>query len=223
MLLSRQLQIQPGITAVTGSGGKTALLQALAQELAAEGRRVLLCTTTKIRPFPNIPWARSPAELASLSREHRLLCAGRPAEEPGKITDPGVPLESLRDAFDYILTEADGSRGLPLKAHAPWEPVIPPGAGTVIQVLGASGFGRPIREAVHRPELYARLAGVSPEHPATAETEAAVLLAEGQTDTILLMNQAEDPASLETARALARLLGRPLRAGSIRERRLELC
>lgn len=223
MKLYRLLEIPAGITAVIGSGGKTTLLHALGRELAEDGRRVLLCTTTKIRPFPGIPWARSPEELEALSASRVLLCAGRPAAEAGKLTDPGVPLASLLSRFDHILVEADGSRGLPLKAHAPWEPVIPPETALVIQVLGASGFGRPIAESVHRPDLYARLAGVPTDAQATAETEAAVLLAEGCSDSILLVNQAEDRLALETAGALGRLLNRRLWAGSIHERRLERC
>ena len=53
-----------------------------------------------------------------------------------------------------LLVEADGSRRLPLKAHAPHEPVIPKEAGCVLCVVGARGFDRPIRKAVHRPEQF---------------------------------------------------------------------
>lgn len=217
MELAERLGVAPGITAVIGSGGKTTLLEALGRQLAGRGRRVLLCTTTKIRPFPGIPWARSAEELEA--PRGALLCAGRPVEGEGKLTDPGVPLERLLERFDYILAEADGAAGRPLKAHAPWEPVIPPGTGTLIQVVGASGFGRPIAQAVHRPERYARLAGVPEDAPAGAETEAAVLRAEGFSGSVLLVNQAESREALEEARALARLLGpdRSVWAGSLRE------
>lgn len=221
MNLTRHLPIPPGITAVTGSGGKTTLLETLGRELSAAGARVLLCTTTKILPFPGIPLGSCREELEELGRQCRLLCAGTPAGE--KLGAPSCPLAELSDLFDYILAEADGSRGRPLKAHAPWEPVIPPGTGTVIQVLGASGFGRPIWEAAHRPERYAELAGVSPASPATAETAAAVLMGEGLRADILFVNQAERRESLERARELARLLGRPVWAGSLREGKCVQC
>ena len=58
---------------------------------------------------------------------------------------------------DYIFAEADGSKHLPLKAHAAHEPVIPPEANQTILVLGASGFGKPIAAAAHRPALYCLL------------------------------------------------------------------
>lgn len=48
---------------------------------------------------------------------------------------------------DYTLVEADGSKGLPLKAHAPHEPVIPPQSNQTILVLGAEGLGRTVAQA----------------------------------------------------------------------------
>ena len=81
-----------------------------------------------------------------------------------------------------MLAEADGSAGRPMKAHASHEPVIPPEANQTICVVGASGFGRPIAEAVHRPALYARLAELPETAPVTPLAEAAVLRAEALQD-----------------------------------------
>ena len=39
------------------------------------------------------------------------------------------------------------------------EPVLPPERTRTICVLGATAFGQPIRQAAHRPAIYARLAG----------------------------------------------------------------
>ena len=156
MSLRELLNIQPGVTAVIGSGGKTTLLRLLGAELAENGKRVVLCTTTKMYPFPDMPCAHDRAEVEALS-SRRLLCAGTPLEN-GKLTAPEVPLAELADRFDYVLAEADGSARLPLKAHAPHEPVIPAEARQTICVVGVSGFGRTIREAAHRPERFAALA-----------------------------------------------------------------
>lgn len=213
MRLSEHWGLRPGVVAVTGSGGKTTLLQKLGRELAAE-HRVLLCTTTKIFPLPGLPLARTAEELAALAPRHRLLCAGTPLPGTGKLTAPEISLAELAEQFDYVLAEADGAAGRPLKAHAPHEPVIPPEAAQVIHVVGAAGFGRPIAQAAHRPALYARLAGVMETAAATPETEAAVLLAENLGGEIFL-NQAETPAALEQAGELARLLGRRVLAGSL--------
>ena len=93
--------------------------------------------------------------------------------------------------------EADGSRRLPAKAHAAWEPVLPPERNRTVCVFGASALGQPIQDAAHRPELYASLAEVSPEAVITPAIAARVLAKEGGFD-VLFINQAdvlEDPAA----------------------------
>ena len=221
MELAKLLDVHPGVTAVIGGGGKTTLLRTLGEELAVRSR-VLLCTTTKIFPFPSLPCANTREELDTLRREHRLLCAGTPVPGTGKLTAPPVPIAELAAWFDYVLVEADGSAQRPFKAHAPHEPVIPVEANQIICVVGASGFGRPIAESAHRPELYACLAGVSVENTVTPETEAAVLRAEGLHYRIYV-NQVETPTDLAAAKALAALLDCPVLAGSLHRREYFLC
>ena len=211
-MFSKTLPIRPGVTAVIGGGGKTALLRRLGEELSREAA-VLLCTTTKIYPFPGIPTAHTAAEI--LDFRGNLLCAGTPLEN-GKLTAPPLPMAELARRFDYVLVEADGSAGRPLKAHAPHEPVIPPEANQTILVVGASGFGRPILEAAHRPALYARLAGAGEADAATPERAAKVLLAEAL-HTRVFCNQAEAAPQMAAARTLGRLLDCPVAAGSARK------
>ncbi len=215
-MLSELLGIRPGVTAVIGGGGKTTLLRTLGQELA-QSYSVLLCTTTKIFPFPDIPCARSEEELTRLREHCRLLCAGQEAPGTGgKLTAPPMPMAQLAEWFDYVLVEADGSAQRPVKAHAPHEPVIPPVANQVICVVGAAGFGRPIREAAHRPELYARLAGAEETDIVTPEIEVAVLKAESLYHR-LFINQTDTLEDMETVKQLAALLNGPILAGSLQK------
>ena len=207
MTLARLLDIRPGVTAVIGSGGKTTLLRMLGEELAEAGGRVLLCTTTKILPFPGLPCACDRAELDDLAAS-RLLCAGMPLEN-GKLTVPEIPM-------------ADGSARLPLKAHASHEPVIPPEANQTICLVGVSGFGKPIREAAHRPERFAALAGVEVKENATPENTARVLLAEALADRYLF-NQADTPERWEWALRAARALGRPAVLGALQKGAYRRC
>ena len=96
-----------------------------------------------------------------------------------------------------MIVEADGSKRLPAKAHAAWEPVLPPERNRTVCVFGASALGQPIQDAAHRPELYASLAEVSPEAVITPAIAARVLAKEGNFD-ILFINPAdvlEDPAA----------------------------
>lgn len=203
MELFRLLDIRPGITALIGSGGKSTLLSLLARELTAAGERVLCATTTHIFPPAGMPLADSPAEAEKALRLGGPVCVGAWCGA-GKLGPPREPLEAYRGVCRYLLVEADGSRRLPLKAHAPYEPVIPADTGRTILVAGATGLYRPVREAVHRPEIFCPLAACSPEDAATPERVARVIRAEGLGDLILI-NQAD--AAKTAAEELAALLG----------------
>ena len=222
MALRDLLDIRPGVTAVIGGGGKTTLLRKLGEELAGKGSRALLCTTTKILPFPGLPCARTGTELKRLRQEYRLLCAGMPVPGTEKLTAPEVPMETLAAWFDYVLVEADGAAHRPLKAHAAHEPVIPMEANQTICVVGASGFGQAIADAAHRPERYAALAGVPESAEATPQTEAAVLQAEAL-HTKIYVNQAETLWELADAKTLAALLECPVLAGSLQREEYFSC
>ena len=215
-MLTEGLGVRKGVTAVIGGGGKTTLLRTLGEELARSGARVILTTTTKFRPFPGIETVPGgEREITEALGRAPLVCAAAPWGESGKLAESPVPMARLAALADYVLVEADGSAGLPLKAHAPHEPVIPAESERVLLVLGASGFGRPIREAAHRPERYAALAGCDPETIVTPEVAARVIRAEGLGD-LVLVNQAETPEARETARKLAEKLSLPVYAGSLR-------
>ncbi len=81
-------------------------------------------------------------------------------------------------------------------------------------------LARPVREAVHRPELFCELAGCSPEDEATPEAVATVIRAEGLANRVVV-NQCEGEGALACARRLAGLLCVPVAVGSLREGRLE--
>lgn len=107
----------------------------------------------------------------------------------GKFGPPEQSWAELCALADYVLVEADGSRGRLRKLTCP-RAVLPQEAGQVIAVLGLTGLGRPIAEAAHRPERYAGLAGCAPEDIATPERAARVLEAEAL-HTRVLLNQAD--------------------------------
>lgn len=214
MRLCEWLATEKGITAVIGSGGKTTLLRCLGEELRGSGT-VLLCTTTKVFPWADLPCLVSPAEeeVAAALREYGLICAGTLLPETGKLGPLNIPMARLAALADFVLVEADGSAQRPLKAHASHEPVIPPESGQVLCVVGASGLNRPIREAAHRPDLYAALAGIPEDAPASPEAAAQVLRAEGLAGRYYI-NQAEGERRTP-AKKLAGLLDRPVCFGSL--------
>ena len=202
---------------VIGSGGKTTLLRYLAGRLPGT---VILTTSTHIYPFPGIPLVetgekdsgKSPdrilAEIREALSRSRVICQGQP-EPSGKLASPAdiVPFELLLPEADHVLIEADGAAGRPLKAHRPWEPVIPACSAMTVCVVGASGIGKPVSQACHCPELFASLAGISPGSLVEPEHIAAVVNRENLADCVLV-NQADTQPDPETVRRLCALISR---------------
>lgn len=168
------------VVALVGAGGKTTLMDALARDYEAAGRRVILTTTTRIlSPAPGgrpLIVADSLPRLLSALREEpgaagsadsmgRSPVVGAGLDEQGKVV--GVDPEwvrALRDVLgvEAVLVEADGAAGRSLKAPAEWEPVIPPCASLVVSVAGLDAQGATVDEAhVHRPAVLAALLGLA--------------------------------------------------------------
>ena len=155
------------------------------------------------------------AEISAALAAHGAVCVGETSAE-GKLGPPSLSFDALARLADYVLVEADGSRRLPLKAHAPHEPVIPANAQRVVLVVGADGFGKPIRDVCHRSERYAALCGVSENALVTPELEAALILAEGLGDRVYI-NKVESAADYEAAQTMAREFSCPVIAGSLHQ------
>lgn len=220
MDVSQALSVRPGTTAIIGSGGKTTLLRTLAAELSRTAR-VIVCTTTHIFPEQTMPCLVSPTAqaLAAALDAAPCVCVGSLSEH-GKFGPPELPFSTLMRLADYVLTEADGAKRLPLKAHAPHEPVIPPEANQTILVVGASGFGKSAAQSVHRAQLFAEKFGVSPDVSVTPALLAQLLRQEGLC-TRVLINQVESEQDIQNAKALAALLPYPVAMAALQRRWLE--
>lgn len=149
--------------AVIGSGGKTTLLMRLARDWQGG---VLLTTTTKMGPpgpeIPFLPVEDLASGWAALPEPRRAL-TGRPV--PGKLvglTPAEVDALAL-PGLDLLVVEADGSRGLPAKGHADYEPVLFSSCTVGVAVLGMQALGRDVSPGqVHRPEILQQLVGSGP-------------------------------------------------------------
>ena len=237
--LASALKIEPGITAIIGSGGKSTLLKTLGLELMRAGDRVLLCTTTHMFPVAGVPWDGSSRRLdaapwkpgalhvpgctceACAGMNRGSICqAGVLDPETGKLSAPAEPLNELARRFDYVLAEADGSKRLPLKAHAAWEPVIPAATANVVWIVGALGLGKPINEAVHRPELFCERCGCELTDIATPERIAQVLNAElrmlNLSNARIMLNQVDTLADPTMADRFEAALGRSVVTSSLK-------
>ena len=190
MQISSLLQIGRGVTALIGGGGKTTLMYTLAEELKGRGK-VIICTSTKIRqPEQYLTLFDATAEeIAAALGEQDVLCtAGR--ADGDKLCAPQLSFEELARLADFVIVEADGAKRLPLKAHASHEPVIPENTRKTVCVVGASGFGKPVEQTVHRPELFCARTGAHMSGIVTPELAAQGIIAEHLAD-IVVLNQAE--------------------------------
>ncbi|MFZ5587182.1 MAG: selenium cofactor biosynthesis protein YqeC [Thermodesulfobacteriota bacterium] len=163
---------RPGLIALVGGGGKTTLLWALAGELAAAGQDVIATTTTHIHP-PLAGQAAglwlcgadtpSPDELAARLAGGGPLCLAAGRTSVGKLRGlaAGQMAGLLARPGLWVVCEADGAAGRPLKAWAAHEPALTGREAMLIVVAGAAGLGRPLTvETAHRPELLAAALGL---------------------------------------------------------------
>jgi len=139
---------------IVGGGGKTSSLFTLAYELAGEGKKVLITTTTAMY---------NPTEI----NNPNISVLGDHVTAEGKLK--GITKEAAERIYTdnqydyihqyaYILVEADGSKGRPIKAPAEHEPVSPDTTDIMIGVVGMDAFGMGITETnVHRPEILTML------------------------------------------------------------------
>ena len=201
--------------AVIGSVGKTACLRHLSRRLSGT---VILTTSTHMYPFPGMTLVNADGEptrenrrqvlheLRSALAASRVVCLGRRLPS-GKLSDPSgaTPFERLSDEADYVVVEADGSAGHPLKAHRPFEPVIPACSDMTVGVVGASGLGQPASAACHCPGLFCAIAGSDPDDPVRPEHVAAVLNREALA-RCWLVNQADALPNPAVVRRLCDLI-----------------
>jgi len=248
MRLCEALRVQKGeVVSFVGAGGKTHAMYGLGRELAGQGWRVIVTTTTHIRP----PELQAGEELivaddlaqAMDSTRKTLLRNSRPKRGYGRNSSlppkrgygvpmvtlatqllpaenklQGVPPEwvaSLSTLADVVLIEADGSRGLPIKAPAAHEPVVPVETTLLVPVVGVDAVGFPLNETTaHRPALVAALTGLTLGDVLTPAAVAALLVhpqgalkgAPERARVAPLINKVEDEGTLSTARQIAALV-----------------
>jgi molybdenum cofactor cytidylyltransferase len=155
------------LVAFTGAGGKSTLMLRLGDELAGSGKRVLVTTTTKMGrdQIEGLPAVCRSDEIGAVTAALisdsfvALATGGDDHKATGPL--PGV-IDTLFGTVpvDYLLVEADGARGLSLKAPGPHEPVIPTKATTVVVLMGVDAVGGRLADVAHRPEPAAALTGL---------------------------------------------------------------
>ena len=156
------------IVAVVGSGGKTTLIKNLAQKYRAEGKTVLVTTTTHMFIEEDTLLTDDADDIIRTLKERGMVMAGVPERIKIKALSPET-FDAVSAAADVVLVEADGSKHMPLKFPNATEPVIPPKVEEIIVVWGPHGLGKPAREVCHRLALVLECLGIDGDTPITRE------------------------------------------------------
>ena len=217
-----------GVISLVGAGGKTSLMYSLSRELSLSGDSVLTTTTTKIyEPLPTqsscVLVADSVTDLLAEAKglidehSHITMARDRWSEEGKLIGFAPETIDAIRDSglFRWIIVEADGAAGRPLKAPADYEPVVPVSTRVVVGLAGLSSLGQPVNDQwVFRPRRFADVAGVPYNEKVT---EAALARAFTHKNGIfkntsrrmlrsVFLNQADLPDNFVSGRRIANLL-----------------
>jgi molybdenum cofactor cytidylyltransferase len=222
MTLAEALRVSGGQrVAFVGAGGKTTAMFALARGF---GGKAVVTTSTNLL-----------AGQAKLADRHFSIDEGQaiptipagvtlisgPRKEQKLTAISAAQWEALSAMAEQegvlLLVEADGARGLALKAPAAHEPALPDGIDVVVVCAGLSALGKPLdQNAAHRPEMVSGVLGVEEGAAITPAMIAQILLhpqgglrlpglAE-HAKRVALLNQADDEVRAATGGKIARQL-----------------
>ncbi len=227
MRLDNVLGVRRGeVISFIGAGGKTSALFRLAEDLAAQGLRVIGTTTTRVAASevevaPRALAVGNNLDFGQIMREfqeHPFVFLYRRIQG-GKAL--GLQPEAIhflldRVGSDVLLVEADGSRRLPFKAPYAHEPVLPRETTQVALVAGLNVLGQPLDdEHVYNAEAMIERYGYPAGEPVIWPWVAAVMrdellglrgVPEGIPVTALLNRVPPEGITRRRARLIASLL-----------------
>lgn len=212
------------VISLTGAGGKTTLMFRLAKELSLTGKKIVTTTTTKIlEPSPGETVSlfvhTDEEEIKQFIDTHldgyRHITVASERLESGKLK--GVSPDLVNDLWsanqiDYIIVEADGAAGRPIKAPQEGEPVIPSSTTTVVAILGVDGVGTEMAEKnVFRVDRVSRLTGIPIGEGVTEEAIAVLMThpegifkgAPSSSKMIGFLNKVDTPNGITKAKRVA--------------------
>lgn len=215
---------------VIGSGGKTTLLRTLGKQAEENGFRTVLTTTTHMlypfSPFVNfddkINKTKAKERLNSYLNQCGTLVSAddkgcleynllHPYSDSKLSTASEKNINLFLETADLVISEADGSKRLPMKARNAAEPVLLPNSDLVILVFGLSSLGKPLSEVCHRYEIAMELLGIDENEIVNEEIVAELLtrsyLKEFENEKIaILINQADTEDFVKRAKKIIKLL-----------------
>ncbi len=221
------------LVSLVGAGGKTALMTVLAEELSLSGQRVLTTTTTRVyKPRGQVvveaDRERLVAGLAGriTPGENLAVAAGLEEAEFGRLKMVGLAPETVdrvweSGAAEFVLVEADGAKGRPVKAPRDHEPVIPQATTILIGLIGLGAVGRAVtEETVFAVDRFVAVTGAEPGREITpAHLARLIAHPEGlfkgtppEAWPVVFLNQFDLPGARQAGLEVLRILG-PLKSG----------
>jgi probable selenium-dependent hydroxylase accessory protein YqeC len=220
-----------GVVSLVGAGGKTSLMFKLAHEICEAGESVMTTTTTKIYEptrdqssflivSDSVETIVNKAKDLLKNKKLHVTAAASHVHHENKLTGlqpESIDLLAKTNLFRWILVEADGAAGRPLKMPAGYEPVIPESTKWVIGMVGLNSVGKPLTdEWVHRPELFSAITGLAVKEKVTEAAIGDVLIhdkgifkdASANALRLVFLNQADVPGGLAAGRAITHLLAK---------------
>lgn len=219
------LDARQGIIAVVGAGGKKTTLHRLIEAHRIIGtKRIALTATVKMAPAAkslNIPMIVGdakgllPAVQSTLGSNTCVLIAA-PSTTSGRLS--GIPQELIQPIhdegmFNVTFVKADGARMRLIKAPNDDEPILPNGTTTILPIVSARVFGKPISSRIaHRPEKLLTVindvtdAGLQPRHIARFLASDKGALHQIRCPRIVpVINMVDKPELLDLARETAKV------------------
>lgn len=218
------------VVALVGAGGKTTALCLLGAELTTGGNRVITTTTTAmlLRELAVVGQVLRRADGSGLVPGLKRVLVDRQRVAVAHSDGEGGKVVGLSPATvdrlwahglaEYLIVEADGSRGLPFKAFGPHEPRVPAAATTIVDVAGLDALGAPLtEERVHRADVLASILGIPLGSKVTTRVVADGLRAQvgrlrrgnAGCRIVVLLNKADSPDARAAGLDIAlQLLGR---------------
>ncbi|MDL2311146.1 putative selenium-dependent hydroxylase accessory protein YqeC, partial [Peptostreptococcaceae bacterium OttesenSCG-928-C18] len=160
-MLSKLLKLEEkDILSLVGSGGKTITMYRLGREL--NKNKVLLTTSTKIGKIEidNVITLEKFSDIEKMKISNEVYVSGNTINNNKFTGITNEQLEEVKDKFDYIIIEADGSKRLPLKGWRDKEPVILNSSNKTLGIIPFDLYGKKLLELeIFQREIFMSIVG----------------------------------------------------------------
>lgn len=151
------------IICFVGSGGKTTSMRQYALEFLRQGKTVALLTSTHMAIESYSVLTNDFCDIKKCVDLNHIVHAGVKVNDIKMTSVSKDVYDKICDYCDVVLIEADGSRRLPLKYPADYEPVIVDNVDEIVIVSGLWGIGHSAKEVCHRLHLVKEVLNIDDE------------------------------------------------------------